>query len=353
MKKEIFDKMRDTELSPDEFITLMFERTSEDGVLYIPGWHRDGHGFGWGVLGSTDENDSYRCKIKWGLFDYEKILKRFNKHCEMIEQIAKVIIQANKNDIEPEFKGEMLDFWNKYLKPFDDSAFDMDKINDIDDRLDTLACVRYIASKFSKGEELEENDKGFFKEYFDITVTKEEKEYFYSYNDAIIKECESRVGENICAYRVVIGSRRLCKLLELQAPQIVVRNEACTLAAAFVLHEYGVSREVVDDNVRLRIEEMENMDDDELDELFRPQKMNSRKSLAPLFVYSILKEKSNSKKHLRQQEILNELIKYPYELSIERKALSRIIHNLADSEQYAVYQDKTGVWIEQENKDAK
>lgn len=70
--------------------------------------------------------------------------------------------------------------------------------------------------------------------------------------------------------------------------------------------------------------------------------------MAPLFVYSILKEKSNSKKHLRQQEILSELTKYPYEIFIERKALSRIIHNLVDSSQYAVFQDKTGVWIDQE-----
>ena len=37
MEKEIYDSMGDSNLSPADFITLMFERTDEDGILYIPG----------------------------------------------------------------------------------------------------------------------------------------------------------------------------------------------------------------------------------------------------------------------------------------------------------------------------
>ena len=47
-------------------------------------------------------------------------------------------------------------------------------------------------------------------------------------------------------------------------------------------------------------------------------------------------------------DIMKELEKYPYEISLERKAVSRIIHNLIDTAQYAVFSDKTGVWVEQE-----
>ena len=65
---------------------------------------------------------------------------------------------------------------------------------------------------------------------------------------------------------------------------------------------------------------LELMDEEQLDEMYRPRKMNGRKSLAPLFVYEILLKKSNSKKHLRQQDILRELEKYPYEISLERNA---------------------------------
>ena len=89
------------------------------------------------------------------------------------------------------------------------------------------------------------------------------------------------------------------------------------------------------------------MSNDELDDLFRPQKTNSRKSMAPLFVYLILKEHSNSQKQLRQQEILTMLEEYPYEVKLERKALCRILHNIVDS-QLSVFSDKTGTWLEQE-----
>ena len=63
MEEKVIDSMSETALTPADFITLMFERTDEDGVLYIPGWHYDGPGWMENVLGSTDENDSYRCRV--------------------------------------------------------------------------------------------------------------------------------------------------------------------------------------------------------------------------------------------------------------------------------------------------
>ena len=72
------------------------------------------------------------------------------------------------------------------------------------------------------------------------------------------------------------------------------------------------------------------------------------KRLKAMYVYEILSKHSNSKTHLRQNDILKKLSEYPYEISLERKALSRIIHNLTDSPQYAVFQDKSGVWVDKE-----
>lgn len=46
---------------------------------------------------------------------------------------------------------------------------------------------------------------------------------------------------------------------------------------------------------------------------------------------------------------MKKLEKYPYEISLERKAVSRIIHNLIDTAQYAVFSDKTGVWVDKKN----
>ncbi len=71
--------------------------------------------------------------------------------------------------------------------------------------------------------------------------------------------------------------------------------------------------------------------EDFCDELFSYKKTNKRKSLAPLFIYLILTEESSSEKHLSQADIANRLLKMPYEIELERKAIGRIIHNLADS----------------------
>lgn len=78
-------------------------------------------------------------------------------------------------------------------------------------------------------------------------------------------------------------------------------------------------------------EEYENMTDEEIDAYYRPRKQNSRKSLLPLFVYLILKDHSNAEKPLRQQDIIEYLSLSPYELNVERKSISRVIHSLVDS----------------------
>lgn len=75
--------------------------------------------------------------------------------------------------------------------------------------------------------------------------------------------------------------------------------------------------------------DFDSMTDEEIDEFFRPKKQNSRKSLSPLFVFQILQNDSNPEKYLTQAQILKQLENH-YEITLERKALSRILHNLED-----------------------
>lgn len=349
MEEKIIDSMSETSLAPADFITLMFERTDEDGILYIPGWHYDRPCWESNAPGSTDENDSYRCRVDWNLAKYEKLLKKFNEHYSKLQQIAKKEKEADDNNKPFELEGELYDFWNTYLKPFDNGGLDLEKIRDIDDRLETIEWVKVIAGNIAKGNSLKDYEKEVLTESIDIKVGDDELKYRENYYNIVLKDAENRIGTNICAYDVVVRSMRLYGLFYLNAPQIIINNEARELAAAFVLHEYGVSRELVDNTVRLRLEQMELMTEEELDELYRPQKANTRKSLAPLFVYEILSKHSNSKTHLRQNDILKKLSEYPYEISLERKALSRIIHNLTDSPRYAIFQDKSGVWVDKED----
>lgn len=74
-------------------------------------------------------------------------------------------------------------------------------------------------------------------------------------------------------------------------------------------------------------------------------KRNSRRQLAPLFVYEILKNCSNSRRRLTQSEIIRRLDAYPYALSIERKALGRTLHLLEDAE-LGIHNSRSGSWYE-------
>ena len=90
----------------------------------------------------------------------------------------------------------------------------------------------------------------------------------------------------------------------------------------------------------------EDYTDEKYDDMFRPKKMNSRKHLVPLFTYLIIKENSSPQKHLLQKDIIKALEEYPYEVTIERKALSRILHSLEDSGLGIVSRAKSGIWYD-------
>ena len=83
-----------------------------------------------------------------------------------------------------------------------------------------------------------------------------------------------------------------------------------------------------------------------LDSYSNPMNGNTRKSMAPLFVYLVLKERTSEGHPMKQQEILNALADSPYEIVLERKALGRILHNLADSGLGVRTDAKLGSWFE-------
>lgn len=61
-------KSLDEDITPEEYIELMFEKTDEDGVFYIPGWQ-------YGNL--YEPYCSYRCYLDRNLYDFEKVTNEF------------------------------------------------------------------------------------------------------------------------------------------------------------------------------------------------------------------------------------------------------------------------------------
>ena len=327
-------------MSPLDYISFMFDKTDENGILYIEGWVYDG----------DDESEkSYRCRMDWNLQDYHRVSTEYENLAGRLKKIAEVLdlLSDNPEENKKLFEDdELFEVWHTYVRDFETEKFDADVIDEISDRLDTIRDVRQASKRVADGEDVGQMEITLLKDYIDVTVSGEERKMYDDYLNAIYADCERRVGDNICAYDVVIRAQRLCRLFSLNASKIVIDNEARYLAAAMVIHKFAKSKETVDNYMRLKIEAIENMGDDELDELYRPKKANNRKSMAPLFVYLVLKENSDRNHPLRQQEILNFLSKYPYEINIERKALSRIIHNLIDSNLGIESDVKLGTWFE-------
>ena len=84
--------------------------------------------------------------------------------------------------------------------------------------------------------------------------------------------------------------------------------------------------------------------EEQLDEKYRRKKCNSMKSMAPLCVYKILMDWTDDDHHMSQKKILAMLQKFPYEITMERKALSRILHTLMDMGLGIVGEKGQGFW---------
>ena len=338
---EFIDRMEDPSLAPTELIDLMFERTDENGVLYIPEWP-DFYGY---------SDQSYKCRVTWNLRQYEALSEEFDRLYYALEDIAPFWEALREKPLEAQQilgNSELFDVWCTYVRPLSTGDFDRDKIRDIEDRYETMEMVQDVAARLAQGEALTESERHVLTDYLDITVSPEEEEYHDRYVDALYADARSRLPRPNHAYTVILRAQRLFRLLNLKAPELLINNEARLLASALVLNRYGESKETVGNATRLHIARISQMTDEELDTQDNPLKSNNRKSIVPLFVYEILKNHSNTREHLRQNDILALLAEYPYEVTIERKALSRILHNLTSEQRYDIRADKTGWWMEQE-----
>lgn len=335
-------------LSATEYIQQMFARTDLDGVLFIPGWHADHPGWEHDIPGSSDEYDSYRCRMDWSARDMDQLTREFETLYAQLKAIAPAYdgMNISEGEIKEDLKDPLLlQIWKKYLAPFDVGNIDMDRLQDIMERMRISSLIKMIAGDLAQGIKLSELDRELLVSYMDISVSREEMALHKRYEQTIRTDAEERIGKKLCAYEVVFHARRLCRLMNLGAPKVVIDSEARTFAAAMAVNRFGISKELVDNSLRFRQDIIEQMDEVGLDTMDRPMKTNTRKSMVPLFVYLILQEKSSTQNHMRQQDILK-VLEEVYEVRIERKALSRLIHGLSDS-QLPIFTDKTGVWFAQ------
>jgi hypothetical protein len=194
----------------NDWIKLLFEESKDGDTVEIS------------VFLNVDSNDFYRCQLDWDAKKYDALLKKFSTHFKNLETIAPLYEELEKETQSPKQilgNEELADFWNKYVRPFDSGDFDAERIFQIVNHIDL-------------GEEL----------------SQEEKDDYDIYLKIIRAEAEKRVGNPFCSYELVIRSKRLCRLMSLKAPKIIISNEAFELATIMVVSECGVSCEKISEN---------------------------------------------------------------------------------------------------------
>lgn len=226
-------------LTPAESIISMFEHTDKDGTLYIPEWPYDN---------SSDEKTRfYKCTMSWNKGDLDEALWHYECDFNALKSIAEKWESISSNATVEALPANLQKVWHIYIRDFEIGDIDMDLIMDISNRLETISMIDSTAEKISSGIEVSKEEMSFYNAYKGTAVSEKEEALYSSYRDAVCADAEHRVGENVAAYDVVIRAKRLCKLLALGAPKIIVDNEANLFAQAMVIHAYCKERTIVDD----------------------------------------------------------------------------------------------------------
>lgn len=224
-------------MTPARTINEMFECTDENGILYIPGWPYDG----------VYEVQFYKCIMNWNKTDRDALIEEHSVLMSALAQLAERYDYIQTAEDVKSLPDNLQIVWDTYIRDFETGDIDLDIINEISDSIDTINCVKSTAARIAAGEFLDDEELAFYNDYKDESVSDNDMALYAQYKDFVYADSERRVGNNIAAYDVVIRAKRLCRLINLNAPEVIINNESCLLAQAMVVHKYAKSMEVVAD----------------------------------------------------------------------------------------------------------
>ena len=187
-----------------DYVTSLFAATGRDGALRVP------KNFG------TDEeqdNEFDTFKMSWNRDDLNLLLSEFHELYAQLSEIAKVFDKLS--DI-PELVRDTLD--NPIL-------------------FDTWQL--YLQRPQWYGEEERMLDVALKKEAQAEELSAEEERLLEKYRSEELLESVKNLGGNCFAYDVHIHALRLCKLMNLGAPKIIIEHEARCLIGCMALKDYA------------------------------------------------------------------------------------------------------------------
>ena len=195
---------KNTYLASIDYVTSLFAATGRDGALRMP------KNFG------TDEerDDEFDIfKMSWSRDDLNLLLSKFQELYAGLSEIAKVYDKLDNNSklVRDTLDNPVLfDIWHLYLQ-----------------------------RPQWYGEEERMLDVALKKEAQAEELSAEEERLLEKYRAEELRESVKNLGGNRFAYDVHMHALRLCKLMSLGAPEIVIQNEARALIACMVLKDYA------------------------------------------------------------------------------------------------------------------
>lgn len=188
-----------------DYVTSLFAATGRDGALRVP------KNFG---MDEEQDNEFDTFKMSWNRDDLNLLLSEFHELYAQLSEIAKVFDKLS--DI-PELVRDTLD--NPIL-------------------FDTWQL--YLQRPQWYGEEERMLDVALKKEAQAEELSAEEERLLEKYRGEELLESVKNLGGNCFAYDVHIHALRLCKLMNLGAPKIIIEHEARCLIGCMALKDYAV-----------------------------------------------------------------------------------------------------------------
>lgn len=221
------------EMSIGDFIRWMYDRTDRKHLLIVPAFNE---------AISSMPRSFHRNTVCWSESDRDHVIAETERLYDALAGIAKHY--GELSDAEEEnaklLTPEELVVWRTYIRAFDTSAFDSERLVDLNERRGaSRECKDILMKRDVFHETLTEEEQENLTIFQDAMLSEEEEAYDEAYQDEMQRQAEQRVGNQPTALALVMHARRLCRLMSLRAPDFIVRSEATYLAQTMVFHRFG------------------------------------------------------------------------------------------------------------------
>ena len=239
-------------LSPDDVITLMYERTDKEGIMIVPDHPYE-------TKKGSEGSVWLRCVMEWTKKDRDEVIEECKNLYKALSRISKVYYDLSPSLYENEelLSKEDASIWSKYLRDLDDGHFEKDI-----ERSVYRMCDERINKTFADGHRYEKRKK--YQHLVDKWAVAEDEQIFlyWRHIQSLRESLKRHFGDSVFAFDLCIRIKRMFYMMAFEAPRGMIRREAKRLAKYMVLAKYckEVEHLETDTGYVFPMENMKNVD---------------------------------------------------------------------------------------------